>query len=77
MDFHDAFVLWRGLNIDYEGGVLDNPARMAIHFTHRIGAAVTALTLLTLGVLTLTHARSRRHLATEPLSAAAGGAKRL
>jgi len=60
MDFHDAFVLWRGLNIDYEGGVLDNPARMAIHFTHRIGAVVAGLTLLTLGLLSLTLARSRR-----------------
>jgi cytochrome c oxidase assembly protein subunit 15 len=60
MDFHDAFVLWRGLNIDYEGGVLDNPARMAIHFTHRIGAVITGLTLLTLGLLVLTCAGSRR-----------------
>jgi cytochrome c oxidase assembly protein subunit 15 len=45
MDFRDAFVLWRGLGIDYEGGVLDHPARVAIHFTHRIGAVVTALVL--------------------------------
>jgi len=35
-------VLWRGLGIDYEGGVLDHPARVAIHFTHRIGAIVAA-----------------------------------
>jgi cytochrome c oxidase assembly protein subunit 15 len=60
MDFRDAFVLWRGLNIDYEGGVLDNPARMAIHFTHRIGAAVTGITLVTLGLLVSTRAPSRR-----------------
>jgi cytochrome c oxidase assembly protein subunit 15 len=45
MDFNDAFVLWRGLGIDYEGGVLDHPARVAIHFVHRIGAVVTALVL--------------------------------
>jgi len=45
MDFKDAFVLWRGLGIDYEGGVLDHPARVAIHFTHRIGAIVAALVL--------------------------------
>ena len=45
MDFKDAFVLWRGLGIDYEGGVLDHPARVAIHFTHRIGALVAALVL--------------------------------
>ncbi|MGI9247251.1 MAG: COX15/CtaA family protein [Steroidobacteraceae bacterium] len=45
MDFRDAFVLWRGLGIDYEGGVLDHPARVAIHFTHRLGAIVAALVL--------------------------------
>jgi cytochrome c oxidase assembly protein subunit 15 len=45
MDFRDAFVLWRGLGIDYEGGVLEHPARVAIHFMHRLGAVVTALLL--------------------------------
>ena len=45
MDFKDAFVLWRGLGIDYEGGVLDHPARVAIHFVHRLGAVVAALVL--------------------------------
>lgn len=46
MDFRNAFVLWRGLGIDYEGGVLDAPARVAIHYTHRLGAYLTALVLL-------------------------------
>jgi cytochrome c oxidase assembly protein subunit 15 len=52
-DYHNAFVLWRGLNINYEGGALDNPARVAIHLTHRLGALVTAvaLTLAALFVL--------------------------
>jgi heme a synthase len=45
-DFKDAFVLWRGLDINYAGGVLDHPARVAIHFTHRVGALVTAALLL-------------------------------
>jgi cytochrome c oxidase assembly protein subunit 15 len=45
MDIKDAFVLWRGLGIDYQGGVLDHPARVAIHFVHRIGAVLTAFTL--------------------------------
>jgi heme a synthase len=53
MDYRDAFVLWRGLGIDYEGGVLANPARIAIHFTHRLGAFVTGLTLIGVGVLVL------------------------
>ena len=60
MDFRDAFVLWRGLDIDYEGGVLANPARMAIHFTHRLGALVAGSILVSLGVLVATSADSRR-----------------
>ena len=51
MDFKGAFVLWRGLGIDYEGGVLDHPARVAIHFTHRLGAVLSALMLGWLSVL--------------------------
>jgi cytochrome c oxidase assembly protein subunit 15 len=46
MDFREAFVLWRGLDIHYEFGVLDNPARTGIHVAHRIGALVTAIYLL-------------------------------
>jgi heme a synthase len=45
MDAKDAFVLWRGLGIDYEGGVLDHPARVAIHFVHRLGAIAAAIIL--------------------------------
>ena len=52
MDFSEAFVLWRGLGIDYEGGVLDHPARVAIHMTHRIGALLV-LALLTMLVIRL------------------------
>ncbi len=47
IDFSEAFVMWRGLGIDYEGGVLDAPSRVAIHLTHRLGA------IATFGVLTL------------------------
>src|ERR1700730_16504962 len=60
MDFRDAFVLWRGLELDYEGGVLANPARVAIHFTHRLGALVAGSILIGLGVLVATRAHSRR-----------------
>jgi heme a synthase len=49
-DFREAFVLWRGTGIDYEYGVLDTPARTAIHVSHRIGALTT---LLLLGGLTV------------------------
>jgi cytochrome c oxidase assembly protein subunit 15 len=60
MDFRDAFVLWRGLDIDYEGGVLANPARVAIHFTHRLGALVAGSILVSVGVLVAAGADSRR-----------------
>jgi cytochrome c oxidase assembly protein subunit 15 len=39
-DFHEGFVLWRGVGVNYEGGVLDAPARAAIQIAHRIGALV-------------------------------------
>jgi heme a synthase len=45
-DYQDAFVLWRGLGINYAGGVLDHPARVAIHFTHRLGAVLATCLLL-------------------------------
>lgn len=44
-NFGEGFVLWRGLGIDYEFGILDTPSRVAIHYTHRLGAMVTFLLL--------------------------------
>lgn len=52
-DFKEAFILWRGLGIDYEGGVLDGAARTAIHITHRIGALITTIIILLLAVCAL------------------------
>jgi cytochrome c oxidase assembly protein subunit 15 len=49
-DFSSAFVLWRrsGANaaVNYEGGVLGNPARVAIQLSHRAGAVAASLALL-------------------------------
>jgi heme a synthase len=59
MDFHDAFILSRGQDIDYTGGVLGNPARTAIHVTHRIGAVLAGAWLLMLGSLTMLRAGQR------------------
>jgi len=39
-DFTEGFKIWRGIGVDYEGGILDQPARVAIHLTHRIGAII-------------------------------------
>jgi heme a synthase len=60
MDFRDAFVLWRGLDIDYTGGVLANPPRVAIHVTHRIGALAAGSVLIAVGALCAARAGSRR-----------------
>jgi len=40
MDFHQAFILLRHIGVDYEGGILDGPARTAIQLVHRIGALI-------------------------------------
>lgn len=59
MDFREAFVLWRGTEMNFEFGVLQNDARMAIHMTHRIGAVVTLLVLLGLALKLIAFAGSR------------------
>lgn len=43
VDFHNAFILWRGLGVNYEFGVLETPARTAIHVAHRAGAFLVIL----------------------------------
>ncbi|HEX6995811.1 MAG TPA: COX15/CtaA family protein [Gammaproteobacteria bacterium] len=58
-DFDEAFVLWRGIGIDYEGGVLDHPARVAVHFTHRLGAIVAAVLLIALAAALLRRPAAR------------------
>lgn len=50
-DFHEAYVLWRGLGINYEFGVLDTPARTAIHVGHRLGALIASLVIATTALL--------------------------
>jgi cytochrome c oxidase assembly protein subunit 15 len=44
-NFSEGFVLWREIGVDYEGGVLDLPSRVAIQLAHRIGALVTFIVL--------------------------------
>jgi len=39
-DFAEGFRLWRGVGVDYEGGVLDAPERTAIQLAHRLWAVV-------------------------------------
>ena len=49
-DFREGFVLWRGIGVDYEGGVLDNSARIAIQQAHRLMALVVFGHLLGLSI---------------------------
>jgi heme a synthase len=79
MSFRSAFVLWHGLDIDYEGGVLASSARVAIHLTHRIGALVTTCALLLAALYVLrqrglagAHARAWAVLAALALQLAIG-----
>jgi len=48
LDVGEAFTLWRGLEQNYEYGVLDNRARVTIHHLHRVGALVVSAVLLVL-----------------------------
>jgi cytochrome c oxidase assembly protein subunit 15 len=50
-DFQSGFLLWRDIGVDYEGGVLDAPARTAIQLTHRIGALIVFVNIVALAVL--------------------------
>ena len=49
-DFHEGFVLWRGIGVDYEGGILDGASRIAIQMVHRMMAVVAFAALITLAV---------------------------
>ncbi|MEE4184577.1 MAG: COX15/CtaA family protein [Gammaproteobacteria bacterium] len=44
-DFNEGFIMWRGIGVDYEFGVLEAPARVAIHVMHRFGALLATLVI--------------------------------
>ncbi len=48
MDFSSGFNIFQHIGPNYLGGQLDNAARIAIHFMHRVGAVVVMLVLLSL-----------------------------
>ncbi|MGB9429482.1 MAG: COX15/CtaA family protein [Gammaproteobacteria bacterium] len=52
MNFHAAFS-WHGLGPDYQGGILSDPARIAIHVTHRLGALATFIMVIVTGLFFL------------------------
>jgi len=52
-DWRGAFVLWHAANVDYEGGLLGTPARIAIHLAHRLAALLAAAVIALAAVYTL------------------------
>lgn len=49
-DFGEGFDFVHEIGPDYEGGVLDHPARVAIHFVHRLGAVLATLLIAAFAV---------------------------
>jgi cytochrome c oxidase assembly protein subunit 15 len=52
MDFHQSFILWRGIGVDFQGGILDAAARTAIQMVHRVGAGAVFVYVLWLAYRT-------------------------
>ena len=61
-DFSEAFDIVGEPGVNYEGGLLDNDARVTIHVVHRIGALITTvyLLLLAMAVVRSSGAAARR-----------------
>ncbi len=70
-DFANGFVLWHSPTQNYEGGVLSNAARIAIHFTHRLGALVATCALLLAAIWILGERSPARGAAIAVLAALA------
>lgn len=58
MNFLEGFS-WHGLGPNYEGGILNDPARVAIHETHRLGALLTFIMVLVTGLCFIIKGRRR------------------
>ncbi|WP_423840687.1 COX15/CtaA family protein [Vibrio mytili] len=53
LSWREAFSFWQTGFDNYEFGVLEYPARMTIHVSHRIGAIITGLVVLTYSIMLL------------------------
>lgn len=53
LNFHTAFQFWMNIGPNFQGGVLDNTARVTIHMMHRVGALVTFLYITAMAIYIL------------------------
>jgi heme a synthase len=62
MDFKQAFSFLHPIGLNYQGGILSDPARIAIHISHRYGALITAaaIFLLAFSLLRKNHSLCRK-----------------
>ena len=60
LHFSQGFNLFSPIGANYQGGVLDNEARVTIQYIHRIAAVITASYLLALMTMILLHVREKR-----------------
>ncbi len=59
MEFHHAFQFSRELGMTVEGGLLSNDSLTAIHWIHRVGAAITFVILVALSICASRSSRLR------------------
>lgn len=59
LNLGEAFTMWHGTEQNFEGGIMDNDARVTIHFTHRLMALVTFVYLGALALVLLFNQRYR------------------
>jgi cytochrome c oxidase assembly protein subunit 15 len=59
-DFKKAFTLWSEFGENHEFGKLKPDARMAIHMSHRVGAVLTLILLLLVGLLVFIKTRHKQ-----------------
>lgn len=57
LNFQHAFHFWMAIGPNYQGGLLDNTARVTIHMMHRFGALITFIYLAWLSVWLLVAAK--------------------
>lgn len=62
MDLKEGFVIWRGIGQNYEYGVLEHPARTAIHTVHRLWAIAVTVIVGILSALLLLRGRGGQRL---------------